>query len=354
MALIFMDGFDYYEPSGAGVFGGPMDRHWLFTGSTGSIQPGRHNADFSNNLGFATGSNTHNSPYIGDYATMIVGFVFNIPVTNTNQRIFLFYDTGTIQCSLYTDGNGVLSFYRGDASVLLASGTTSIFKNIWYHCQIKVTFDNTTGSVQVKLNELDEIHSGGGPVTGLDTQVSSNASANKIGVSGGSFRSVEYDDLWVLNDTPSASGPPLDDFLGDIMIETLFADGDGAINDWTPLSGNNWENVDEHATDDDTSYVFTNTPSFIDLYSFDDLAQITNAGTISAIQVDLMTKKTAAGGRNVRPIIRHDAVNYDGSTMFVTDDYGEQLEFFPANPGTSLGWTISEINAAEFGIELVS
>lgn len=357
MAAIFVDGFDYYDTIGSGALGGPVERHWLFVGSPSSFVAGRHNATFSNNIAFATGgAETSSTPFLGNESTLIIGFAMNMAIQNSPQAIVYITDSGSTQITLSRDANGFLFFNLGTGTgspIAGTTGTTLIRENIWYHVEMKVTINNTTGSVHLKLNEQDEIHSGGGPVTGLDTQTTANAYTNRIGLAGINFATTYFDDFYILNTTPESSGPPNNDFIGDVAVETLFADANGVTNDWTPLSGSNYENIDEHATDDDASYVFSSTTSAIDLYSYDNLEQI-NQSDIHAVQTPIMARKTAAGGRFVTNVIRHGATNYAGNTLTTTDDYGELLQIHPSNPGTGSAWTTSDIDNAQFGIELIS
>lgn len=355
MAVVFLDGFDFYEPVNTGL-GPPLSRKWLQQTSNGSIIAGRRNDDFSNNLGLNSGSTGGGvlSPCFGDQATCIIGFVFFVPSSfnNRNRDVMRFVDNGTVQCSLGTDDNGVLTLYLGTPfGTPITSGSTSIRKNIWYHIEIKLTINDTTGAVQLKLNEQDEIHSGGGPVTGLDTQTTTNASMNQIQIVGQSGNLRYYDDLYVLDTTASVSGPPNNDFIGDHMVETLWADGDGAHSDWTPNSGvNNYDRINEQAVDDDATYVFTNTISNIDTYTFDDLSQITQE--VKVVQLNLQTRKTTGGDRALRSIIRHSGTDYPGIEFGMYDDWADPLELFPSNPGTGVSWTTTDIDGIEFGVEI--
>ena len=352
MSLVFVDGFDYYRAIGGITTTGPFPRKWGNITANSSIVAGRHNAAFAQNLALYSGVSGNNlTPPLGDEATWIVGFALRGFDTNTQSRaIMYFFDVSTVQCALWLDGNQRLTLLNGISGATQATGTTPIRGLTWYHIQIKVTINNTTGSVHVKLNGQDEIHTGGGPVTSLDTQVSANATANKIALV--AHQEWYFDDLWICNTTTNTPGPPNDDFLGDIKVETLFANGVGNSSQWTPLAGSNYENVDETATDDDTSYVFSSTPTNVDTYTFANLAQI-DAG-IKGVAVNLQHRKTTAGSKTIRPIVRHSGTDYAGTTVPVFDDYASNTQIYQANPGTSATWTTGDVDAAEFGAELVS
>ncbi len=339
MAIIFCDGFDHYATADllkkwtAQVIGNScsitIDNAVKRTG-TGSLriyalQTGtvRHSAYIQKNLG-------------ANFSTLIVGCGLKVNNISTAYNWINFLLGTTLQVSVRLNGSGLIGIYRN--TTLLATTPSAFSANgEQVYIEIKVVVHDTLGSVQIKKN-------------GLDWYTLANVDTNN---SGGAVNTIEFgcysdwdsatmnvDDLYV-DDA---------DFLGEIRIDTIFPAGAGATTQWDPLSGANYENVDETTPDYDTTYVSSNTVSDIDTYTFGNMAV---PGTIKGIQVNILGRKDDAGSRDIATVVRPAGTDRIGTTIPLGDDYVYKTAVYATNPDTSAAWTMAEVNGAEFGIKLI-
>jgi hypothetical protein len=131
----------------------------------------------------------------------------------------------------------------------------------------------------------------------------------------------------------------------------ILPDGAGNSTDFTPSAGSNFQNVDETSTDSDTTYNSETTAGDHDTYTY---AAVGLTGNVRAIQTNLVVRSTGAGAETLRPKIRISGTDYSGTTVGCTTSYLDKMEVFETSPATAVVWTVSEIDGAEFGIELVS
>lgn len=149
------------------------------------------------------------------------------------------------------------------------------------------------------------------------------------------------------------TGDVNNDFLGDCHIEGSLPDGAGDSTQWTPSSGNNYQAVDETAPDGDSTYIESETAGHKDLYSHSDLTRIT--GSIVGVQVNMVGRLTkAATPRTVKAKAKSGTAEGDGANyQYDSTDYRNAIGIFESNPDTTAPWTVTEINSAQFGLELV-
>ena len=142
--------------------------------------------------------------------------------------------------------------------------------------------------------------------------------------------------------------------MGDVRVGSLLPDGAGSSTQWTPLSGNNWENVDDTDIDGDTTYVSTSGVGNLDLYTFNDIVA-SGAINIHAVQLSAGVRKTnEAESKITGLIIRPESTNYLVASGIVSTSYKYLSHIMQNNPETSSGWTVAEVNASEFGIRVES
>jgi hypothetical protein len=139
-------------------------------------------------------------------------------------------------------------------------------------------------------------------------------------------------------------------FLGEVRIMTQMANAAGTYSQWTPSSGSNYADVNETIEDGDTSYVATSTVGNMDSYNFTDL---TNSPAVAGVQVNLWARKDDVGAREIQPLVRIGGTNYLGTTQTVVTGYADYMQTYDVSPATGTTWGASEINGAEFGVNLV-
>ena len=116
---------------------------------------------------------------------------------------------------------------------------------------------------------------------------------------------------------------------------------------WTvfPAASNAWADVDEAATDGDTTYIQnSNTTSPVILaYNY---TQAEPAGTIT-VTVKVRARRTASGStRNIQGVLRIDGVDYESNTSAISGTSYSLYSFaWTTNPATGTAWQWSEIKS---------
>lgn len=296
----------------------------------------------------------YNIPSADQHATIILGCAFNAvnSFQNSNSSPFLRFlgDTGTTtHVNLYFDStsSGANITAARDTTVLGTSSGLTFNTNQWYYLEVKVVLHDTTGSVVVKQNGTTILN-----LTNVDTK---NAGTGSV-IDAVRFRgrvtnttTVLVDDLYLLN----GAGSVYNDFLGDITVETIRPNGNGNVSEWDGSDGNSTDNyllIDE-ATYDQSDYVRSGTTNEKDLYAYGSLAAAT--GTVKGVVAKAVMSKTASGAQSARQISRISSTNYNGGSETLTTTDSVKKQAWEQSPATSSDWTISEVNGAEFGVEVL-
>ncbi len=220
------------------------------------------------------------------------------------------------------------------------TGTTLIPDDSWFMVEMKIS--TGASAFEVRLNGATEI-------TGSGSFGANNILKIVFTHSGfGEGATTRADDVYVLDTT---GGSPRNDFLGDVMVKTLYPAADGHYTDWTPLVGSDhWLMVNEKDMDGDGSYVYDAAPTDRDSYI---MQAIGVNSIIYAAQLNLGARKGDAGLRQIAPSVRQSGTDHDGTTVTLSTDwlfYSEMLEQDP----TGSDWTPTTLNGDEFGMETIT
>jgi hypothetical protein len=227
-----------------------------------------------------------------------------------------------------------------DSGVAATSG-------VWHGVEIYMEIHDTAGVIKLWVNgqttpAIDQ--------SGIDTRNGGTGIVDIMYVTmpGGGSQNISYSD-WVLYDE-NTSKP-----IGDVRVESLLPNGNGNSSQLVGSDGNSTDNyllVDETPYNSDTDYVESSTVGNKDTYAFGNLTP--TSGTILAVQARLLAKKTDAGTREFKPVYRSGSTEVDGATMTLTSGYtvsGTDIQ--ETKPGGG-AWTISDVNAAEFGVKVAA
>ena len=329
MTLLFADSFDHYNTTLQ------MARKWDGPCGGAVLASGRNRQAWLN-------PGTYKN--INNLATVIVGQAILSPNGDQYTGAFLsLRDGGTVQVDMALNANGSISVRRNGTTTLGTSAASTIRLSTWHYVELKVLINNTSGTVDVKVDGTNVLS-----LSSQNTQQTANAYATTVNldhITGSLYR----DDFYICD----ANGTANNDFLGDIKVESLMPNSAGTTTQFTPSVGANYTCVDELISNDDTDYVESSTVGQIDLYNYESLA--TTNGTILAVQANLMAEKTDANVRQIRENCRVGATTYAAGTTFTLDSgYLDHRFIREVSPNTGVAWTIAEINASEWGIEVVA
>lgn len=406
MSLIWMEGFDYYQP------GTIPSLNWQGNPSGFSVQPSsaRNGA-----AGLFTANNTGNylqrSIGSNNGNTMVWGFAVKTPssyaaISSVGPG---FWDGATLQVDVRMDATGKLNLTRN--GTILATSTLTVSNNAWHYIELKVKINSIGGLAEVKVDGVVYATFSG------NTRTSANNYANLVRLYEiNYFISQSFDDLYLLDST----GTLATDYLGDSIVSQTYAIANGGTNNWsnawaawaastvqqvgnqvkdsngnvqevTAVTGDaktgtiaptwattggtttpdnhvtwtvrgaganpgaaNWMAVSELYYDGDNSYVVDSTPGDIDLYQFGTITS--PGGSPNGVQVTAIADKDDAGTRSIRLLAKSGATTVDnGADLPLTQNtYAAYQNVFQTDPNTGAQWTAAGINAARFGVKEIA
>lgn len=347
MALLFFDGFDHCSNT-------QLYRKWAGVVDASDFSVSASAARNGAGGIFMDISTASDGGYVNFSGndTIILGFALkwitsiNIWGTDSGDSFsaIAFREGSNNHVSVNFASDGTIMVYK-DNSTLLGSSSSGLFNGAtWYYLEIKVTVHDSAGIVEIKLDGTTVLN-----LTGQDTKDGGTSIINsiRIGCAGVSAHDIYLDDLYICDDTGSENN----DFLGDVKVETLFPDADGTNSDFTCSSGSDhYALIDENPPNDDTDYNESTAASEMDTVSFDAAAA---AGTILGVQVSSCVKKTDAGTLTARNVVRSGAspAETESSDHSPSTDYTYITNIWEKEPVDDVAWTLTKINAAEFGVK---
>lgn len=289
-------------------------------------------------------SSTATAANIAVFPTALSTFYFGVAFrTNAaNAQSFIrFLDGGNTvnHFRIAKDVAGTLTILGPANTVVATSAVGIIALNTWYYLEVKGVIHDTTGSVEVRLNESVVMSFSG------DTRNGAPTTAQIVQCVGTSGENLDFDDLYV------------DDagYLGDKTVVTLLPNGNGSSSDWVGSDGNSTDNyllVDDPTTSDVTDYVGASVSGKLDLYTMTDLP----AGySVDAIQEVIYAQKSDAG---TPPTVLPVAKGQSGTTRTDTalpglsttaQSYLAQIRTTDPD-GNAL--TAARVNAMEVGVKI--
>lgn len=373
MALKVFDGFDHYN-SQTDLLARSGFLQWQLYGI------------YNPSFGFQTGANgdgkalTINHDSLRNNFGLLVGVMgarlsnafVGMRITATDVSSvpagfgIIFWDTlasggPSPQCSVFFNpGNYCIQIYSGlysgtfggIASTLLATSANNVWAEGTNFIEIWPVI-GASGSVEVIVNGQTLMN-----VTGIGTDPTGDAWWDAVGITPeppvGQLASptIALDDFYYCDTTTGSGTYPCNTPLGDVHVYTRFPIGNSSVQ-WTPLANTNWQEVDETAMDGDTSYNYSSTAGQEDLLNFGALASTINH--IIGVQVTGAYRKDDAATRIVKQALKSSTTEVYGSNYSLgVSSYQYFTDLFVLDPNTSASWTLTAVNNAAAGYNLVS
>lgn len=349
MALLFIDGFDHYDPQALDPFGDP----WLARGKAAYLSPqatriqGRRPSSYAVRLPAGAGGGYVKNLEAGR-TSLIVGAALRVaPFENTGEEPVLLgvRDASAQVAHLVKLGeDGRLKLYRrqyGYDQPISTSVTTAPARG-WHYVEMQVVQGTSNGTLNVRVNGVLAITlsaqnttQGGGPLL-----------TAFVGAVPGEYCRVttDVDDLY-LADT---SGTINNTFLGDVRVDALQAQANGALNQWTVEgAASAWEAVSDG---DEATAIRAATAGLRQTFDVEALPVMTTPA-IHGVQVTLLARKTDAGTGRVRGIVASGAQTAVSADIHLQEQLAWHTALFERNPNGNVPWTEGAFNAAEFGLE---
>ena len=350
MALLFIDGFDHNDPQTLDDFGQP----WLAHGKAAYLSPqatrvqGRRPSSFSLRLPEGSGGG-----YVKNLdatkTSLIVGCAMRVVAyenTYTEPLLLGVRDANAQVAHLVRIGeDGRLKLYRwqyGSEDLVSTSVATAPARG-WHYVELQVTQGSGNGVLSVLLNGVlaiqmnaqDTIRGGGPLLTAFIGAIPGQSCP----------LTLDVDDFYIAD----TSGSINNTFLGDVRVDTLKAQADGSLNQWTvtPSGTAAWEAVSDE--DESTSI---SAPSTGLRQSFD-VAPLPVMATpaIFGVQLSMLARKTDAGLGKVKGLVVSGAQTAVSADVILQEQQAWQCALFERNPNGNVQWTEAAFNAAEFGVE---
>ncbi|WP_054284860.1 hypothetical protein [Gulbenkiania mobilis] len=348
MALLFIDGFDHYDPQALDPFGDP----WLARGKAAYLSPqatriqGRRPSSYALRLPAGPGGG-YVKNLEAERTSLIVGAAVRVaPFENTGQEPVLLgvRDTTAQVAHLVTIGNdGRLRLYRrGYWDQLISTSVATAAARGWHYVELQVVQGTANGTVKVRANGVlaidlwsqDTVQNGGQLLTAFVGAVPGQACPV----------TVDVDDLYIADTLGTINNT----FLGDVRVDALKPQASGALNQWTVEgAASAWQAVSDG---DETTALRAATAGLRQTFDVEALPAMTTPA-IHGVQVTLLARKTDAGNGRVRGLVASGASTAVGPNIVLQEQLAWHTALFERNPNGNVQWTEGAFNAAEFGVE---
>ncbi len=334
MAILWFDGFDQYGTSSVSGSTILSRNYTVSSPGTASLVAGRFGVGYAVNPGIWI--NTLKKVTTNTDATLTVGIALKWIDPESDWAFLTIYDGASEACSIWLNATGKLALRVG--STEYDSSIFTVTLNTWYYFEFKIhctSASNFDYELRMGGNTLfsgSNTHKGG-THTYVDTV--SIMSANWKG-------SMVIDDYYITN---GATG-----FLGNIRVQTLYPTGDTATVQWTPSTGTTHYNlVDENPANDDTDYIGDSVSGHVDLF---DVGDSTYSPTILAVMEGVDCKDSAAPSTLQLECVSGGQTSDSANKTVPITSYTCVTNIWETDPGTSAAWTVSNFNAAQFGVKI--
>lgn len=350
MALLFIDGFDHYDPQALDDFGEP----WLARGKAAYLSPqatrvqGRRPSSFSLRLPEGSGGG-----YVKNLestkTSLIVGASIRVVAyenTYTEPLLLGVRDANAQVAHIVKIGeDGRLKLYRwqyGYEQLITTSVATAPARG-WHYVELQVTQGTSNGVLSVRLNGVlaiqmnaqNTIQGGGQLLTAFLGAIPGQ----------GCPLTLDIDDFYIAD----TSGTINNTFLGDVRVDALQAQADGSLNQWdvSPAGTAAWEAVSDE--DEATSI---SAPSAGLRQSFDvEPLPVMATPAIFGVQLTMLARKTDAGLGKLKGLVVSGAQTAASADIILQEQRAWQSTLFERNPNGNVQWTEAAFNTAEFGVE---
>lgn len=358
MALLFIDGFDHYDPQALDTFGDP----WLARGKAAYLSPqatriqGRRPSSFALRIPAGPGGGyVKNLEAAG--ASLIVGAAVRVvPYENTGVEPLLFgvrdvYAQVAYFVKIGEDGRLKLYRWQYGYDQLLATSITTAPARGWHYLELQVTQGTSNGLLSVRINGIlalqlsaqDTLLNGGplltvfvGAIPGYECPLT-----------------LDVDDLYIADTTGTINNT----FLGDVRIDALKARDNGSFNQWAvtselipdpmadPMTA--WEAVSD---EEESTAIRGENTGLRQSFAIEPLPVMTTPA-IHGVQLTLLARKTDGGEGNVKGLVVSGLQTATSEALRLQEQSAWHSTLFERDPSNSGAWTESGFNAAEFGVE---
>lgn len=342
MSVVFIEGFQGIETANFGALG------YGTNGTPSVVAGGRFPTGAHLSIdGLLEGVLIPLPSGIGNSLTFGFALRVNDPLAGTeDEQIFqVVGDGGSVFSINIDDASGRLVFSNGSSETEDVVGNRVLSAGVWYY--VEAVYDESGGTVDVYINnQLDFQFSGS--FDNSTTNVTSVYFGYTFGSGHGSNRTEDFDVTDFYVDDANR--------LGDCRVTLRAAPDSVASSAGISFSDTGLvEDVDERPHDGDTSYVFTTTPGAGDIYYTTSAAFPDTPDTIHAVALRNWVSKSDAGATTLRNAISSDGnISYGATVDPPTGGYESLITIYNLDPDGNVAWTEAQVEALEYGFDVVS
>lgn len=333
MTLLFQEGFQGY----GGAYG--LAQRWDNVGGSVAVGGGRGGGNAC-----ALGSAELMKVIPEGTTTLIVGFAAFVPLGTT---FIHFRDLATSNWFASLGFNAVGDVYaqalNDFGSLMFTADPGMRVGLVWRYVEIKFHLDASTGSIEVRLDGTTVHTFAGNTKNGLGDDIRRLAFVGT---------GAKITDLYIADDQDTGDG--VTDFLGDRRMFNIYPNG-AVTAAWTPSPAvANWQNVDDRASDDDTTVVTASVVATEDKHDYEPTGL---AGTVPvyATVVTSARRDADSGPREVTSFFDDGSGHrQEGGVHQLSDTYYMTDLNVTKHPFTGAPLTAADVDAARAGYRLTA
>jgi hypothetical protein len=271
------------------------------------------------------------------YNNLLGNTVYQLSVITDGQNGF--------NCGTVTDDAGqpnAVGAWQGIA----ATPANTVFPGIWQYAEIHYKPDPSAGLLEVKIDGALVIE-----FSGQTSLLHWPSSVNQVSWIGDTNMYIQVDDI-TINDTSTAE---FNSWSGDLVVHDILAVADAGPNQMsqvggTPGAGNHFTQIDEQTSDEDGSYLTSNTAGDTELFTLATFPS--DMVDVLSVAVNIRAKKDATGVGMYEAVIISGTTEVDGPSIAAAAGYNTSQTIFPTAPGGG-AWTLAGAQALKIGGKLV-
>lgn len=342
MSLLFMEGFDGTNKGEFPIF----DVDTLsYTRATSYGRRGTNGIYASS----YTSSTAYVEKLVGDKSNLIVGMAINPRYTGHSttliyNKLLAFMD-GLVEQAVVCWANSALTVLlrapgaAGVPGAILATASADLTLQVWNYLEVKIGIHPTAGTFQVKVNGVEILNA-----SGLNTDPNNSGKITSFRLWPTNARPY-FDDFYVLD----TLGTSMNDFLGDVIIETLLPSADGTKNDWIKSVGTSGYVLIDENNPTSTDHIVSGTLGAEQTFRVN---IIPDGRNILAVQQTTFAHSPEGVPQNFQAIHLIGATKTLGDVAVAESTKKRYDQMWISNPVTGVAWTDSELATTEFGFRI--
>lgn len=335
MSILFMDNFSNY---GSGFTGVTNAKDGIYADTINDVSldndpdgsPGKV-------LALRDTSTEYIRKVLPNGAVTTLGVHFRVwyeelPISNSKHLLQFADAANNDNLALQVNSTGTFDIVRG--STVIGSTTIPVITaHGWYHIEMKVLFNDTTGTAEVRVNEVPVI-----ALTNVDTCNTTNIECSQIRLTNGSNTDLYVKDLIIWD----SNGTVNNDFMGDYQVVTLVPNADVSV-PWAKSTGTDGYALLDETSPDDADYISADaTPPALSEFSFTDLDP--DVVLVAGLMTVTRALKTDSGTAKLQVGVKSNGDVDLGQDRAITTSATYWTDVSELSPDTAAAYTPVEVN----------